>query len=108
MILKITEAINSDLAVSSDDAVVVENLLLKKIEEKEQVTLDFTGIDTLTTAFLNVAIGTLYARFDPTTLNAYIKIDGKTLTALQRDKVRLVMENAKTKLSNEELDNDED
>ncbi|AUI78814.1 STAS-like domain-containing protein [Lactiplantibacillus pentosus] len=105
-VLKIKDEIKTPLAVTADKANYIYKLLSESVQNKEIVSVDFSGITTLTTAFLNIAIGQLYSVGDQNTLNQYIKINGKTLTSLQRDKVRLVMENAKNKLSDKDIDED--
>lgn len=101
--LIIKQVINSNLAVSSSQAEQVFLILESNFRNEEKTSVDFSGIDTLTTAFLNTAIGQLYTIGEKTSLNKYIQIKGETLTPLQRDKVRLVMDNAKNKLSNDEI-----
>lgn len=97
--LVIAEIINSDLAVTSETAKLVNEKILENINHNELITLDFTGIKTLTTAFLNIAIGELYNISDPETLNRLVKFDVSTLTKLQFSKIKLVMENSKEKLT---------
>lgn len=101
--INVKDEIKSNLAVTSSQATEIFNSLNLNLKKHEQITVDFSGIDTITTAFLNTAIGQLYSLGDPDELNQYIKIDGNSLTSVQRDKVRLVMENAKSKLTKEEI-----
>lgn len=105
-ILKVRDEIKTPLAVTADKANYIYKSLSDSVANKETVSVDFSGITTLTTAFLNIAIGQLYSIGDKHTLNEYVKIDGNTLTSLQRDKVRLVMENAKNKLSDNDINED--
>lgn len=100
----VEKEIKTPLAVTSAKAKYIQKLLLKAVDDEERVEVDFSNINTLTTAFLNVAIGDLYAKYDSDTLNKFIIINGKSLTALQREKVKLVMQNAKNKLTNEQVD----
>lgn len=103
-IININDAINSNLAVTSSQATDIFNILNSNLKKHEITVIDFSGIETITTAFLNTAIGQLYNLGDSDELNEYIKINGKSLSSVQRDKVRLVMENAKNKLTKEEVD----
>ena len=66
-----------------------------------KTVIDFSGIKSLTTAFLNVAIGELYRYEKKDTLNKYISIDVSTLSKLQIDKVKMVMDNSRTKYNSE-------
>ncbi|WP_164507530.1 STAS-like domain-containing protein [Lacticaseibacillus songhuajiangensis] len=102
--LIVKDVIQSNLAVSPEDGSNVFSILESSIKQKHLMHVDFSGLQTVTTAFLNAAIGDLYANQDRDTLNKFIKIDGQTLTNLQRQKVQLVMENARTRLSNDEID----
>ena len=58
--LNIAEIINNKSAILSDTGEIVFQKIKEYVEKDEPVTLDFTGIETLTTAFLNLAIGQLY------------------------------------------------
>lgn len=102
--LKIKDFINSDLATSSEDAAEVFKYLKKMFAQKEIVQIDFSGLNTITTAFLNASIGDLYSIATRDQLNRYIRILGNTLTPLQRNKVAMVMDNARNKLTQEELE----
>lgn len=93
------ELIKSQFAVSTDDAEVLFNLLNEHLKNKTEVRVDFSNLKTITTAFFNVSIGNLYSSWDRTELNKYIHITADTLTNLQKDKLKLVMDNTRTKLS---------
>ncbi|MGK4184970.1 STAS-like domain-containing protein [Pediococcus pentosaceus] len=102
--LNIRDEIKTPLAVTSDKAKHIFESLSFAVSNDEVIYVDFSGIETLTTAFLNIAIGQLYSISDRNILNEHIKIIGKSLTPLQRKKVQLVMDNAKTKLSKEDIE----
>ncbi|HJE00152.1 STAS-like domain-containing protein [Levilactobacillus brevis] len=102
--LMVKDEINSSLAVTSVQAEKVYQILNNNFKQQIRTKIDFSNIETITTAFLNTAIGQLYSLGDPNELNKFVVIDGTTLSSLQRDKVRLVMENAKNKLTKEEVD----
>ena len=99
--LYISELIKSDLAVSSEKASIVFNKLQKNLKWNVSTIISFSGIKSLTTAFLNVAIGELYRYEKKDTLNKYISIDVSTLSKLQIDKVKMVMDNSRTKYNSE-------
>ncbi|WP_349604254.1 STAS-like domain-containing protein [Lactiplantibacillus plantarum] len=101
--INIKDEINSNLAVTSSQANKIFKILNANLKKQESTRIDFSGIETITTAFLNTAIGQLYSIGDSSILNKYVIIEGQTLTSVQRDKVRLVMENAKNKLTKEEV-----
>lgn len=95
--LIISKLIGSNLAVSSEKASIVFEKIQSNIASNIYTTVDFTGIKSLTTAFLNIAIGELYRFKDKDTLNKLISIDVTTLSKLQFEKVKLVMENSREK-----------
>ena len=59
MTLYIKDFIDGDTAISYDDGNKCLKEILKAVDNKEEVTLDFSGIDYLITAFLNPIIGDL-------------------------------------------------
>lgn len=95
--LVVREVIGSPLAVSSERAYPVFDMLLKNINNDEKTIIDFSNIKSLTTAFLNVAIGELYRVESRETLNTLLKIDTTTLSLVQFDKVKMVMDNSRKK-----------
>lgn len=97
--------LDNDKATSPESAAPLFKELTKYLNSKEEVEVDFSDLSTITTAFFNVSIGDLYNNWTTEDLNNYIHIKANTLTELQRDKLRMVMYNAKTKLTDEELDN---
>ncbi|NSN29566.1 STAS-like domain-containing protein [Enterococcus faecalis] len=99
--LYISKLIKSDLAVSSDKASIVFEQLQKNLQLKVKTTIDFSNIKSLTTAFLNIAIGELYRYENKETLNEFINIDVDTLSKLQINKVKLVIENSRAKYNPE-------
>ena len=73
-LLVIAEIIKSEFAVSPEDGNTVYEIIKREIESENQLELDFEGIDIMTTAFLNNAIGNLYRNFDKQQLNMYINM----------------------------------
>lgn len=96
--LIIKDIIKTNLAVSAAKAQYIEELLKEKVDNQEEVILDFSGIRSLTSAFLNIGVGKLYGtqkeQYEQT-----IKIDETTLTPLQLSKYELVLENSSSKRS---------
>ncbi|WP_129020479.1 STAS-like domain-containing protein [Edaphocola flava] len=74
--LLIRQIIGNDYAVVTEDGDKVFQLLSHYLIDKETVTLDFEGVDLLTTAFLNSAIGQLYGNstFTSEFLNTHLKL----------------------------------
>lgn len=74
MHLVITDIIKSEYAVSPEDGRIIYDIIKKEITKKNEIILDFEGIDIMTTAFLNNAIGALYKNFEKEQLNLYISM----------------------------------
>ena len=74
--LFVKDIIESDIAVATDAGDKLLDVIVSLLNEKKPVVLDFNGINILTTAFLNAAIGQLYNndRFSSEFLNDYLKV----------------------------------
>ena len=59
--IKIYEKINSNIADDNKKGDLVFEEIKQAVQQKEDVIIDFTGIDVLNTAFLNNAIGQIYS-----------------------------------------------
>lgn len=103
-IINVKDVLQTNLAVGADEGKYIFSLIRESIEKKEYIIIDFTGITSLTTAFLNYAIGELYTLYDPDKLNSLVKIDAETLTLSQKKKVNLVMRNSKNKIDQKVID----
>lgn len=90
--------IESNTATSSEKAEPLYNALVESVRNEEKVVVDFSDLVTITATFFNHSIGELYFVYSADTLNKFITLDGQTLTRLQFDKLKLVMQNAKSKL----------
>lgn len=73
--LKIIDIIKSDTAVSTVDGNTVYEEVNEFLKREETVSLDFSDIKYLTTAFLNAALGQLYSNtYTSEFLNKHLKI----------------------------------
>ncbi|QPI89299.1 STAS-like domain-containing protein [Lacticaseibacillus paracasei subsp. tolerans] len=104
--LNIKAIIKNDLAVTPEDGELIFKLLNTAIDQKNPIEVNFSGLRTVTTAFLNASIGDLYEKWDSTTLNHFVHLQVNTMTPLQIKKAQSVMENARIKLSQEEIQKD--
>jgi hypothetical protein len=95
----IKEIIQSDLAVTSIKGEMVFKIIKDNIEKDEVSVLNFEGIKTLTTAFLNVAIGQLYDVNTPEELRRLVKIN-PNVNESHLKKITLVLSNSKEKREN--------
>lgn len=95
--LNISEIINSKSAILSETGEIVFQNIKSYVDKDEPVTLDFTGIETLTTAFLNLAIGQLYDLKPVNTLTKLVKIKRSSVSESHFQKIGLVLSNSKEK-----------
>lgn len=72
--LSIFEIIGSPLCVASSDGQKVYDRLAATLKEGRSVTLSFYNVTTLTSAFLNAAIGQLYGTFSEEQIRALLKV----------------------------------
>lgn len=103
-IIPVKDVIGTPNASSKELAPKVYQLISESIDQKEKVIIDFSNIKTLTTAFVNVAIGQLYTKYAKSVLNEYILFNANELTETQRSKITEVMKNTKSKLSQDKID----
>lgn len=61
--IQITEIVGSDLCIASDEGQKIHDEVAKALREKRKVELSFLNVKTLTSAFLNAAVGQLYGEF---------------------------------------------
>lgn len=73
--LKVRNFTVLDIAVSSDEGDKINTAIVDAFKKNVDIlSLDFDGIKVLNTAFLNAAIGQLYAVYDSDFLNKHLKI----------------------------------
>ena len=101
--LQLTEIVGSTLCVASEDGQKVYEQISQALLDGRQIQLSFLNVESLTSAFLNTAIGQLYGEFPEELLKnslSVIKIDNTDVTLLRR-----VIETAKLYFSNPEAFN---
>ena len=74
MTLSIFEIVGSPLCVASSDGQKVHDRLAAALKEGRSVTLSFHNITTLTSAFLNAAIGQLYGAFSEEQIRSLLNV----------------------------------
>jgi len=74
LILSIYEIVGSQLCVASSDGQKVYDRLQVALKEGRNVTLSFHNINTLTSAFLNAAVGQLYGTFTEDEIRALLEV----------------------------------
>lgn len=87
VMIKVTDAIGSSFCVSSSDGNILHGMIREHLEAGRRVKLSFDGVDSLTSAFLNAAIGQLYGEYDEDRVRTSVAVDGMDqpdLALLQR------------------------
>ena len=72
--LNVFEIVGSPLCVASDDGQRVYERIANAFKEERNVTLSFLNVSSLTSAFLNAAIGQLYGSFTEDQIRAQLKV----------------------------------
>lgn len=72
--ISIFEVVGSPLCVASGDGQKVYERIAAALREGRNVTISFHNISTLTSAFLNAAIGQLYGEFSEEQIRALLKV----------------------------------
>ena len=74
--ISIFEVVGSPLCVASGDGQKVYDRLAAALKQDRPVSLSFRNVSTLTSAFLNAAVGQLYGRFDEDQIRRLLKVEG--------------------------------
>jgi hypothetical protein len=72
--LSILEIVGSSLCVASDDGQKVHDRIAAALKEGQSVTVSFLNVTSLTSAFLNAAIGQLYGSFSEKEIRSKLKV----------------------------------
>lgn len=91
MIVQVVERFGP-ICVDPDDGSQLCSEISEILEQGQSVCLDFAGVTTLTSSFLNAAIGCLYGAFDMEDLSQRLTWTG--LDETDESIVRLVQRNA--------------
>ena len=90
--IKVTEAVGSDICVSSEDGGKVFEKLNMAIQTERPIELDFSGAQIVISAFLNAAIGRLVENRSKEAI--LDRIEFTHLGEEDRELIRRVLENA--------------
>ncbi len=69
------QQVGSPLCVASDDGQKVFDQLYVALKQQQRVQLSFCGVEILTAAFLNVAIGQLYGVFSHEQIRNLLQVE---------------------------------
>lgn len=96
----INNCITLNQGITSEEGQPIYEKIVKSLSSGKEVTLDFDGVKFLTTAFLNVMIGTLYRDYTSEQLQAKLHIINANDETMAR--IKRVTDNAKSFYSDEE------
>jgi hypothetical protein len=91
--LSIFEIVGSPLCVASDDGQKVHDRVAAALKEGQSVTVSFLNVTSLTSAFLNAAIGQLYSSFTEDEIRSKLKVTD--IQADDRAQLKRVVDTAK-------------
>jgi hypothetical protein len=101
IIVSVFEIVGSPLCVASDDGEKVYERIEKAFRQRRSVSLSFVNVASLTSAFLNAAIGQLYGEFSEQEIRA--KLTVKDMEPDDLALLKRVVETAKAYFRNPEL-----
>lgn len=93
LIISPYEIVGSQLCVASDDGQKVFERIASALKEGRSVTVSFRNVTSLTSAFLNAAIGQLYGAFAQEKIRSQLKV--KDLAAADLALLKRVVDTAK-------------
>ena len=72
--IRVAEAAGSGLCVASDDGEKIFAQIAEALKEGRKVHLSFQNVTSLTSAFLNAAVGQLYAKFSEEKIRESLRV----------------------------------
>src|SRR5688572_15640767 len=91
--LSVYEIVGSNLSIASEDGQKVYDRIEAALKEGRMVALSFRNVTSLTSAFLNAAVGQLYGSFDEDRIRAKLKV--QDMQADDRALLKRVVDTAK-------------
>ena len=73
--IRVYEVVGSTLCVASEDGQKVHDQIVSGLRNDRQVVVSFHNVESLTSAFLNAAIGQLYATFTEEMIRAKLRVE---------------------------------
>jgi len=92
--IKISQHIKLNKGITPDEAQPIYNMEVEAFQNSQKVILDFSDVELLTTAFLNVLIGNLYKDYSSEQLKSMLELSNYDLNTARR--IKSVTENAKS------------
>lgn len=97
--IKINDYITLNQGITSEEGEPIYEMIENCLSKDEDVTLDFEDVTFLTTAFLNVVIGTLYKDYTSEQLQSKLHVQNINDETIAR--IKKVTANAKSFYENE-------
>jgi hypothetical protein len=97
--IRINDYITLNQGITSEEGEPIYKLIMESLLKEEDVTLDFQDVTFLTTAFLNVVIGTLYKDYTSEQLKS--KLHVLNINEETAARIKKVTTNAKAFYENE-------
>lgn len=97
--INVMDCIGTPSAITQELGDVLYQEIVRSIENKEVIELDFSDIESMISPFLNNSIGKLYGKYNGDIIAKYVKINN-----LPKEKiptVNMVIQNAKKFYSNQ-------
>ena len=92
--LSIVKIAGSGICVSADDGNRLHDAIKEQIDRDCRVTLSFSGVTRMTTAFLNAAVGQLYGEYSEEEVRRHLAPPTET-ESWHRNRLKLVVDRAK-------------
>lgn len=70
----VANLINDPSALSQEQGDIVNAVILESFKEKEEISLDFSNVESMISPFLNNAIGKLYENYTTEFITQYLKL----------------------------------
>ena len=102
--IKINDHITLNQGITSEEGEPIYKLIVDSLSKEEDVTLDFQDVMFLTTAFLNMVIGTLYKDYTSEQLQS--KLHVLNINDETAARIKKVTTNAKSFYGDEEKFNE--
>lgn len=74
-ILNVAEVINSPSALEQEQGDLVYNEIISALKKQENITLDFSDVESMISPFLNHAIGRLYETYDSDYIKKFLHME---------------------------------
>jgi hypothetical protein len=103
IVIKLLEIVGSALCIASEDGEKVYDVIRSSIEQDGRIRISFEGVEDLTSAFLNAAIGQLYGKYSDSDLKK-IMLPPIAASPDQLHLLKRVVERAKSFFKDPQID----